>query len=203
MKQDEDPDRGDETMNAKQAVTTALFALAIAGTAAQASASDLWLHVKVHDGKEDSHVTVNLPLSMVEKASALIPSDARGAGKIKVNHKEMDAVQLRQLWEEVQKQPDATYVTVDEKDSKVRIAKKGDYLYINADDRKGHKGGHENVEVKIPIEVMTALLSGKGDEMNFTAAIQALARRGEGELVTVNGDDETVRIWVDAAAETR
>ena len=114
-------------MNAKQAVTTALFALAVAGTAARASASDLWLHVKVHDGKEDSHVTVNLPLSMIEKASALIPSDAHGSGKIKVSGRDMDVAELRQLWEEVQKRPDATYVTVDEKDSKVRIAKRGDY----------------------------------------------------------------------------
>jgi len=190
-------------MNAKQAVTTALFALAVAGTVARASASDLWLHIKVHDGKEDSHVTVNLPLSMVEKASALIPEEGHKTGKIKVSGKEMDAAQLRQIWEEVQKRPDATYVTVDEKDSKVRIAKRGDYLYINADDRKGHHGGHENVEVKIPIEVVSALLSGHGDEMNISAAIQALARRGEGELVTVNGGDETVRIWVDAASETR
>jgi hypothetical protein len=204
MKHDEDPERGDEAMNAKQAITTALLALAVtATTAARASASDLWLHVKVHDGKEDSHVTVNLPLSMVEKASSLIPADAHHSGKIKVNNKDMDVAELRQLWDEVQKQPDATYVTVDEKDSKVRIAKRGSYLYINAKDRTGHKGGHEDVEVKIPIEVVSALLSGRGDEMNFGAAIQALARRGEGELVTVNGDDETVRIWVDAASETR
>lgn len=190
-------------MNAPKALSTALIALAVAGTAARASASDLWLHVKVHDGKEDSHVTVNLPLSMVEKASTLIPPDARHSGKIRVDNKEMDVAELRQLWDEVQKRPDATYVTVDEKDSKVRIAKRGEYLYINAQDRTGHKGGHENVEVKIPIEVVSALLSGRGDEMNFGAAIQALARRGEGELVTVNGDDETVRIWVDAASETR
>jgi hypothetical protein len=204
MKHDEDSERGEEAMNAKHAVTTALLALAVtATTAARASASDLWLHVKVHDGKEDSHVTVNLPLSMVEKASALIPADARHAGKIKMNNKDMNVAELRQLWEEVQKQPDATYVTVDEKDSKVRVAKRGSYLYINAQDRAGHKGGHENVEVKVSIEVVTALLSGGRDEMNFGAAIQALARHGEGELVTVNGDDETVRIWVDAASETR
>ena len=57
--------------------------------------------------------------------------------------------------------------------------------------------------MKIPLEVVSALLSGKGDEMNVGAAVQALARRGEGELVTVTGDDETVRIWVDSASETR
>jgi hypothetical protein len=157
----------------------------------------------VHDGKEDSHVTINLPLSMVEKASALIPADAHHQGKIRVEGKDMDVAELRQLWDEVQKRPDATYVTVDEKESKVRVSKQGEYLHISAHDRSGHKGGHENVEMKIPIEVVSALLSGTGDEMNIGAAIQALARRGEGELVTVDGDDKTVRIWVDAASESR
>ena len=188
-------------MITKKAATTALLAIAL--TAARVSASDLWLHIKVHDAKEDSHVNVNLPLSMVEKTAALIPSDARNSGKIRINDKDMNAAELRQLWEEVRTRPDATYVTVDEKDSKVRIAKQGDYLHIIAQDRKGHRGGNENVEVKIPIEVVSALLSGRNDELNIGAAVQALARRGEGELVTVTGDDETVRIWVDAASETR
>jgi hypothetical protein len=188
-------------MNARKATITALLAMTL--TAAQASASDLWLHVKVHDGKEDSHVTINLPLSMIEKSAALIPSQARGSGKIKVNDKEMDVAELRRMWDEVQNRPDATYVTVDEKDSKVRIAKKGDYLHIIAQDRDGKRGHGENVEMKIPLEVVSALLSGRGDEFNVGAAIQALARRGEGELVTVDGDDETVRIWVDNASETR
>jgi hypothetical protein len=188
-------------MNTRKATITALFAFAL--TAARVSATDLWLHVKVHDGKEDSHVTINLPLSMVEKASGLIPSDARNSGKIRLNDKEMDVAELRQLWNEVRNRPDATYVTVDEKDSKVRIAKRGDYLHILTEDRHKKGGGTENVEVKIPMDVVSALLSGQGDQMNVGAAIQALARRGEGELVTVNGDDETVRIWVDAASETR
>jgi hypothetical protein len=187
-------------MSTKKAAMTALLAFAL--TAARASASDLWLHIKVHDAKEDSHVNVNLPLSMVEKTASLIPADARKSGKIRMNDKDMDVAELRRLWDEVKSRPDATYVTVDEKDSKVRIAKRGDYLHIVAQDRKGDKG-NENVEMKIPLDVVSALLSGNGDEMNVGAAVQALARRGEGELVTVTGDDETVRIWVDSTSETR
>jgi hypothetical protein len=187
-------------MNAKR---IALTLLAVALTAAQASASDLWLHVKVHDGKEDSHVTINLPLSMVEKTAALIPANARHSGRIKLEDRDMDIAELRQIWAELQKQPDATFVTVDERDSKVRVAKEGDSLHIFAHDRTGKNGGREDVEVKVPLEVVSALLSGDGEEFNVGAAIQALARRGEGELVTVNGDDETVRIWVDTASETR
>ncbi|HKI00694.1 MAG TPA: hypothetical protein VKK31_01820 [Thermoanaerobaculia bacterium] len=186
---------------AKTITMTALFAFAL--TAARVSAADLWLHIKVHDAKEDSHVRINLPLSMVAKTAALIPSDARNSGKIRINDEDLDVAELRQIWNEVRNRPDATYVTVDERDSKVRVAKRGEYLHIVAQEHGGYGKGRENVEMKIPIEVVSALLSGRGDEMNVGAAIQALARRGEGELVTVTGDDETVRIWVDAYSETR
>ena len=191
-------------MSPKKTATTTMIALfAFALTAARVSASDLWLHIKVHDAKEDSHVNINLPLSMVTKTAALIPADARNSGKIRINDDDLDVAELREIWNEVRNRPDATYVTVDERDSKVRVAKRGEYLHIVAQDRDGHRGGRENVEMRIPIEVVSALLSGRGGEMNVGAAVQALARRGEGELVTVTGDDETVRIWVDALSETR
>jgi hypothetical protein len=191
-------------MSPKKSLKIAMIALsAFALTAVRVSAADLWLHIKVHDAKEDSHVNINLPLSMVTKTASLIPSDARNSGKIRINDDDMDVAELRQIWNEVRNRPDATYVTVEEKGSKVRIAKRGDYLHIVSQDHDGPRGRGENVEMKIPSEVVSALLSGRGDEMNVGAAIQALARRGEGELVTVNGDDETVRIWVDAISETR
>jgi hypothetical protein len=186
-------------MSPKKAALAVLLAFAL--PAARVSATDLWLHVKVHDAREDSHVSINLPLSMVEKSTALIPQDARHAGHVRFADKDMEVAELRRLWDEVKNRPDATYVTVDEKDGKVRIAKRGDYLQILAHDRKDSR--QEDVEIKIPLEVVSALLSGQGDEMNVGAAVQALARRGEGELVTVNGDHETVRIWVDSAAEAR
>jgi len=191
-------------MSPKTSLKIAMIALsAFAFTAVRVSAADLWLHIKVNDAKEDSHVNINLPLSMVTKTASMIPSDARRSGRIRINDDDVDVAELRQIWNEVRNRPDATYVTVEERDSKVRIAKRGDYLHIVSQEHHGRRGGGENVEMKIPLEVVSALLSGKGDEMNVGAAIQALARRGEGELVTVNGDDETVRIWVDAISETR
>ena len=50
---------------------------------------------------------------------------------------------------------------------------------------------------------MAALLSGSGDQLNVDAALDELARFGEGELLTVTSDEETVRIWVDHASEGR
>jgi hypothetical protein len=51
--------------------------------------------------------------------------------------------------------------------------------------------------MKIPGAVVDALLSSPGEQLNLGAALKALARHGEGEIVTVTGDGETVRIWID------
>ena len=71
-------------------------------------------------------------------------------------------------------------------------------------DPKGRATENEDgadVNVQIPSSVVDALLSGEGEELNFRAAIEALAAEGEGELVTVNDDDDRVRVWVDHIAE--
>ena len=188
-------------MYGKKALAISLLAVGLA--AARASAEDLYLHVKVHDAKEDSHVNINLPLSVVEKSTAFIPSDARKSGKIRIDDEEVNVTELREMWAELQKHPDATWISVDEPDSKVRVSKRGNYLHILANDRKGKGGRGENVEIKIPASVVAAMLATNGDELDIAGAIRALAREGEGELVTVTGDDETVRIWIDARAESR
>lgn len=193
-------------MNSKKIFGIALIAAGMTASAALAgsrSTDDLWLHVKVHDSNEDSRVTINLPLSIVEKAGPMIPREARTSGRIRFGGDEdFTIVELREMWQEVQRKPDATFVTVDDRDSKVRIAKRGDTLHVFAVD-KGKGRGNEEVEIKVPVAVINALLSGSGEELNIGAAIQALARQGAGELVTVTGDDETVRIWVDDISEAR
>jgi hypothetical protein len=184
--------------------TALALSLAVGLAAAGASAEDLYLHVKVHDAKEDSRVSINLPLSVVEKSSAFLPSQARGSGRIRIDDEEMSVGELREVWAELRKHPDATWISVDEPGSKVRVSKRGNYLYIHANDRKGKFGKGETVEIKIPTSVVSAMLSStRGDEFDIAGAIRALAREGEGELVTVTGDDETVRIWIDSRSESR
>ena len=193
-------------MNGKKIFGIALLAAGVTASAAFAgsrSTDDLWLHVKVHDANEDSRVTINLPLSVIEKAGPMIPREARTSGRIRFGDDEdFTIAELREMWQEVQRKPDATFITVDERDSKVRVAKRGNTLHVFAVD-KGIGKRDEEVEIKIPVPVIDALLSGSGEELNIGAAIQALARQGAGELVTVTGDDETVRIWVDDISEAR
>jgi hypothetical protein len=189
------------------------IALLLMGAAAAEAKTNLWLHIKVHDGHDDSRVSINLPLSVVEAATPLIPEEARTAGQLRVDGHDLSVQDLRRIWREVQRQPDAAYVTVDEGHTRVRVARSGGYLLIRAADRDtrapesggGHDRGHggEHVEVRIPVPVVDALLQGAGDRFDLAAAVAALVRTGEGELVTVNGSHETVRMWVDGDAEGR
>jgi len=193
------------------------IALLLMGAAAAEAKTNLWLHIKVHDGNDDSRVSINLPLSVVEAATPLIPEEARTASQLRIDGRDLSVQDLRHIWREVQRQPDAAYVTLDEGHTRVRVARSGGYLLIRAADRdtpapapdSGGGGGRdrrsagEHVEVRIPVPVVDALLQGGGDRFDLAAAVAALARTGEGELVTVNGGHETVRMWVDGDSEGR
>ena len=184
-------------MNCKSILGTALLAAAL--VAGPAAAADLWFHVKVDGGRDGEQTEINLPLSMVDRIAPMISGEARAAGRVRIDDRDYSVAELRRIWRELEEGPDATYVTVRERDSKVRIAKRGNYLVVEANDRV--QG--EDVQARIPLTVMRALLSGPGEELAVGAALEALAREGAGELITVTGDDETVRIWVDAAPEGR
>lgn len=182
--------------------TMTMGALAPAAADAQNRRDDLWFHLTVNEAKDGSKVVLNLPLSMVEKAAGgFIPKEARnGNGKIRVNDQEMSKAELQAMWNDLRRRPDMTFLSVEETDGKVKMAKQGNYLLIHAVD---HGVKKENVQIRMPLGVVDALLSGPGEDLDVSAAMQALVRAGEGELITVDGEDETVRMWIDNRAETR
>ena len=177
-------------------IAVATVALLVTGVGAlSAAGNDLWLHVKVEED-DDTKVTVNLPMSVVGKALPMLPDEHFSAEHMHIDEMDMSIAEMRELWQEVQNTPDVTFVTVEEDDEKVRVWKEAGYLMVSVVERDG-----ENVEVRVPSRVVDALLSGEGDELNLVAALEALVDEGEGQLVTVTGDDENVRVWVDRIAE--
>jgi hypothetical protein len=182
-------------MNGKRIFGTVLLAAALtAVSAASAAAADLWLHLKVDGGKGGTEkVEINMPLSMIESFTPMLQGKMKDGGRVRIDDRDYDVAELRRIWRELENGPDATYITVNEPDSKVRIGKSGSYLVMTAVEH----GDGENVEARIPISVVGALLSGSGDGLDVAAALRELARFGEGELMTVTSDDETVRIWID------
>ena len=163
-----------------------------------ATASGLWLHVRVEE-EDGAKVKVNLPASMVEKAIAMVPEEHFRHGRLHLDDEweHMTPAELRELWQEIKDSPDMTFVTVEEESESVRVWKEDGYMRVHVVEIDRN----EEVDVQIPMAVVDALLSGEGDELNLEAAIRALVEQGEGELVTVTGERETVRVWVDNIAE--
>ena len=155
-----------------------------------AAASERWLHVRV-EGDDGETVKINVPLSMAQAMLSMIQTDEFHGGRIVLDHGELDGLDLRQMLQELRDAPDAEYVTIRDGDETVRVAKQGDFLLVNVD------GDDERVRVRIPMEVVEALISAGRNELDLGAALQALGKYDDGDLVTVGGDDESVRVWID------
>ncbi len=178
--------------------------------------ADSWLHIKVDNSEGDKeHVRVNVPLSLAEKVLPAIQVNKIHQGKLQIGHDNV-SVDPRTLVEAVRNTADGVFVTVDSDQQKVRVAKEGGYLVINVrpgpkaeskETAKDTDGAHhrhhmdrntENVDVRLPMDVVEALLSGNRDELDLLAAIKVLGSHQDLALVTVNDKSQTVRIWIDS-----
>jgi len=178
-------------------LSVALFGAAVL----QAAGADQWIHIKV-DSKvgDEERVRVNVPLSLAEKILPAVQADCLHNGKVKIEG-EMNGVDLHALMDAIRSTGDSEFVTVESTHEHVRVAKQGAYMLIKVrDEDSGFKKGNkaETVDVKVPLSVVEALLSGGKNELDLAAAVRALRAQGDTELVTVNDGEETVHIWVDS-----
>jgi hypothetical protein len=169
-----------------------------AGKPSEPASRDRWLHVRVDnpDSKEET-VRVNIPLELAEKILPTINRDRLQSGKVKVDEIDCHGVDLRALLDAVRTSKDGEFVTVQSKDSDVRVAKQNNYFLVHVVD-KNYASKKSRVEVKIPMKVVDALFSGGKDELDLVAGLRALSAQGDTELVTVRDDENSVRIWLDS-----
>ena len=75
------------------------------------------------------------------------------------------------------------------------IYREGEFVFVKVDE----KDGDENVQIRMPVTVMSALLSGEGEQLDLQAAMASLTSLGgsSGELVRVEDGGDVVRIWID------
>jgi hypothetical protein len=178
-----------------------MFALA-----ALAMPADRWIHIRViESGPDGERVRINIPLSLAEAVLPTIKADKLCNGKVKIDGRAFDRVDLRALLEAVRGAQDNQYVTVESDRENVEVAKAGEFLLIKVhEDREGARkiaGARRpsnTVDIKIPFKVANALLSGRDDELNLLAAVRALAEYPNLELVSVKDESDNVRIWVDS-----
>ena len=189
----------------KKIIASSALILALVA-AALAAPPDRWIHVSVvrADGKGETF-RINVPMSLAETILPTMCAEKLRGGRVKFDDR-IDDVDLRALLDAVRTTPDSEFVTVENRDESVRVAKSGGNLLIKVREKHGDRHGenfsdkhhdHQTVDIKVPLTVVQALLSGKKDEFDVLAGIRALSAQGDVELVTVNDQSETVRIWTD------
>ena len=166
-----------------------------------ASSHDRWLHVRVSNpGKNEETVRVNVPLELAEKVLPTINKDRLHSGKVRFDDIDCHGVDLRALLDAVRTSKDGEFVTVQSKDSDVRVAKQNGYLFVHVFEKNRPK--KSQVEVKVPMKVVDALFSAGKDELDLVAALHALSSQGDTELVSVKDEENTVRVWLDSKNAT-
>jgi hypothetical protein len=164
---------------------------------------DRWLHVRVDDPDSNGEIVrVNIPLELAEKILPTIDKDQFHKGRVKIDHFDCNGVDFHALLNAVRDSKDGEFVTVQDKDQDVRVAKQNNYFLVHVIDKEGSKDSKDhkrsNVEVKIPMKVVDALFSAGKDEVDLVAGLHALALQGDTELVSVKDHEQTVRVWLDS-----
>jgi hypothetical protein len=162
-----------------------------------ASSRDRWLHVRVSNpGSNEETVRLNVPLELAEKVLPTINKDRLHSGKVRFDDIDCHGVDLRALADAVRASKDGEFVTVQNKNSDVRVAKQNGTLFVHVVDKNRAK--KSQVEVKVPMRVVDALFSAGKDELDLVAALHALSSQGDTELVSVKDEENTVRVWLDS-----
>ncbi len=179
------------------ALTLAVAAALTLPLAAQDS-NNMWLHVRVEKSGDDGEtVRVNIPLALAEAVLPAINTKRLSHGRIRF-HRHNDKIDIRAILAAVQDVADGEFVTVEKDHATIRVAKRDGYLMVTTDTTDDPEA--ERINVKVPLVVVEALLSGEEDELNLAAAIKALSEFGDIELVTVEDGNEKVRVWIDSSS---
>ena len=187
------------TPRAQKAFVLAVSVVLALALPLSAAASDRWFHVHVDDRSSGgAEVSVNLPLSLIDSALKLIPeSVSRKLSTelgIELNDAGFSLDELRDLWSDIRDGDDATYLTVRDNDVSFQVRKSGDFLLVESDE-----SSDTQIDVRFPLPVIDALLSGPDGRLDFSAAIRRLAEYDDGNMVTVRDGDTTIRVWVDSS----
>ena len=165
---------------------------------AQAQRDAPWLHIRVtEEGEDGTKVSVNLPLSLIGIVADIAEQEIRReTSHIDLGEFEdhgISIADIRRAWTELRDAGDAEFVTIEEDDEMVHISRAGDIILIEFEENDGDNSGR----VQVPVSVVDALLSGDGEELNIRAALDQLVATSSGEIVLVEADDTTVRVWIE------
>ena len=174
----------------------AAFIMVLSATVLMGAQAQRWIHGQVENVKGVSgNVSGNLPIEMASAALSSIPTEHH-QGRFHIEGS-VNGTDLRAALNAVRNSPDNVFVTMDRRDKVVSVAKSGRSLLIKIDDKPDFtRHFDKTVSIKIPVSVVRAMLSNNSDELDVGSGIRALTREGEVD-VTMNNEQQTVRIWTD------
>ena len=192
------------TGRASWAAAAALAVGIGAGVGLAAPSDGKWIHIRVVDGDDRAtNVKVNMPVSALISMADAIEDDHFKSGHVQIGHEGIDAAKLREVWQSVRNAKDMDFITVESDDEVVKVAKSGRFMIARVHDPREGKGPDgEQVQLRVPLEVVDALLDAPDGQFNVKSALEALASQHSGELVTVTDGSSRVRIWIDDRADT-
>lgn len=180
-----------------------------------------WVHV---DMSGRTSMSLNLPLAAIEAALAMAPEAIVDRdGQLQLGgDRQIPVAAIRAAWTQLRDAGDVEIANIQEEGQSVRIAREGDTILVDVtgrdddaeheDDADEHDAEHDRggdgdehrrdrgfvgeVQVRVPVSVVDALLSGAGETLDVRAAIQQLSAL-RGEMVQVIHPDARIRVWID------
>lgn len=172
--------------------TALVFVVAmITGAMLQAQSTE-WLHVHVEDPSKEESIRINMPISLMETLLPMVQEKTLHDGKIRIDDRTMSKSELKKLWSAIKKEGDTDYVTIEKPGEKVVVSMQGKFFVVQT-----QKGSRGDVDIRIPAAVMDAMLAGPGEGLDLMAAVKALRESGIKDIITVKGDDSSIRVWID------
>jgi len=155
-----------------------------------AQAGGRWVHIRVQeDGGRGENVSLDLPFDTIETfLPALAKDQLEGRA---VFGGDADEERIRAILTALRDSPDGQFVKVQGIGESARVAKENGLLVIQVED------DGERVNVRVPMAFVEALLGDETEGFDLAAGLRKLGELGDRALVTVDGDEDQVRIWID------
>jgi autotransporter translocation and assembly factor TamB len=193
-------EKGMKLMRGGLTLVTLAFLWAAPAGATPVQDREPWVHIRVIEaGTEGERVEINLPLTLVDIALDMAPKDVILNGRLELDSSDFSVDEMRRLWRQLRSAGDAEFVTVEKKDERVRVARKGNRLLVNVTDLPA---ATEQVKIEVPLPLVDALFAGTGPTLEIRGALAEL-KRMRGEILSVEDGEDTVRIWIDERPSAR
>ncbi|HVT44486.1 MAG TPA: hypothetical protein VMT00_08850 [Thermoanaerobaculia bacterium] len=177
---------------------TPMIVLLLLTVPVEMRAADLWLHVRIEgriegSPRDRSRIAINLPFESIGRALPALLQSRAGRCRISLRGEDLDGAELRSLVRAATSSANGIQATIISREKQLSAIREGETLVVTARERRWRNES----EIRMPVWMAEALVSGRGDELDVAAAVREIVRRGEGDLLLRGSDGASVHIWAD------